>query len=104
MKSGVMDKRLLRLPLYPTQAGGEFGSMCFVMCYAGATDTVTLTVFRTRTLNIIMWTGHGIIPLPYLYYWFWFEAEGIGIYLHLVEFGSGIEFAYVFGKLLDVFF
>ena len=59
IESGVMDKRLLRLPLYPTQAGGEFCSVCFVVSYAGTTMSMTGTVFRTRAIYVIMWTGHG---------------------------------------------
>ena len=47
------------LPLYPTQAGGEFGSVCSMVCDALTTLSVTRTVFRTRAINIIMWTGHG---------------------------------------------
>ena len=58
IESGVMDMRLLRLPIYSAEARREFDSMCFMMCYASTTETVTRTVFRTRTLNIIMWTGH----------------------------------------------
>ena len=51
--------KLLFLPVYSPEAGGEFGSVCFVVCDAGTTETVTRTVFRTSAIYVIMWTGHG---------------------------------------------
>jgi hypothetical protein len=51
---------LLFLPIYTTQAGGEFGSMCFMMRDTLAALSVSGTsLFRARAINIIMWTGHG---------------------------------------------
>ena len=50
------------LPIYSTQAGGEFGSVCFVVSDASTTETVTRTVFRARAIYVIMWTGHSVIP------------------------------------------
>ena len=47
------------LPIYSTQAGGEFGSVCFVVCYAGTTETMAGTIFCVRTIDVIIWTGHG---------------------------------------------
>ena len=52
----------LFFPFNSPQAGGEFGSMCFVVSYAGTTETVTRAVFRTRAIYVIMWTGHGYFP------------------------------------------
>ena len=49
---------MLIFPFNPSQAGGEFGSVCFMMCYASTTETVTRTVFRARAIDMIMWTGH----------------------------------------------
>lgn len=50
---------LLFLPIYITQAGGEFGSMCFMMRDTLAALSVSGTsLFRTRAIDIIMWTGH----------------------------------------------
>ena len=48
------------LPIYSTQAGGEFGAVFFMMCHALAALSVTGTVFRTRAIYVIMWTGHTI--------------------------------------------
>jgi len=50
---------LLFLPIYTTQAGGEFGSMCFMMRDTLAALSVTGTIFGTWAVNIIMWTWHG---------------------------------------------
>ena len=51
---------LLFLPFNPSQAGGEFGTVRFVMCYTLATLSVSRTSFlRARTFYVIMWTGHG---------------------------------------------
>ena len=50
------------LPVYSPEASGEFGSGGFVVRYAGTTETVTRTVFRTRAIYVIMWTGHDVIP------------------------------------------
>jgi len=47
------------LPIYSTQAGGEFGSCGFVVGDTGATMSVTRTVFRTWAIYVIMWTRHG---------------------------------------------
>ena len=52
----------LILPIYAAETGGEFGSMCFVVCYAGTTLSMTRTVFRTRAIYVIMRTGHGYFP------------------------------------------
>jgi hypothetical protein len=53
----------LFLPLYATEAGGEFGAVLFVVSNTGTTDSVTGTVFRTGTIDIIMWTMvHEAIP------------------------------------------
>ena len=50
---------LLFLPFNPSQARREFGSMCFVMCYALATHSVSRASFlRAWALNIVMWAGH----------------------------------------------
>ena len=49
----------LLLPVYATEADGEFGSVCSVMRNTLTAFAVTRTVFRTRTLNIVMWTRHG---------------------------------------------
>lgn len=50
---------LLFLPIYTTQAGGEFGSMCFMMRDTLAALSVSGTsLFRTRAIDIIMWTWH----------------------------------------------
>ena len=58
---GVRDKRLLRLPLYPTQAGGEFGSVCFVVGDTGTTETVTRTAFFCAgTIYVIICAGHEV--------------------------------------------
>lgn len=49
---------LLFLPIYTTQAGGEFGSMCFMMRDTLAALSMSGTsLFRARAINIIMWTG-----------------------------------------------
>lgn len=47
------------LPFNPSQACGEFGSVCSMVCDALTTLSVTRTVFRTRAIYVIMWTGHG---------------------------------------------
>ncbi len=48
------------LPIYTTQAGGEFGSVCFVVSNALTALSVSGTsLFRARAIDIIMWTGHG---------------------------------------------
>ncbi len=54
----------LFLPIYAAEAGGEFGSMCFMMCYTGTTETVTGTAFFcARAIDIVMRAmGHGVIP------------------------------------------
>ena len=52
----------LFLPIYTTEAGGEFGSCGFVVSYTGTTETVTRTVFGAETIYVIMWTGHGYFP------------------------------------------
>ncbi len=50
----------LFLPIYAAEAGGEFGSVCFVVCYASTTETVPWASFlRAGAIYIIMWTGHG---------------------------------------------
>ena len=33
--------------------------MFFMMQYTGTTDAVTGTIFCARTIDVIMWTGHG---------------------------------------------
>ncbi len=49
-----------------SEAGGEFGSGGFMMCDAGTTETVTRTsLFRTKAIYIIIWTGHGVILIQY---------------------------------------
>lgn len=55
---------LLIFPFNSPQAGGEFGSVCFMMCYTGTAETVTRAVFRTRAIYGIMWTRHGISLPP----------------------------------------
>ena len=48
------------MPFNPSQAGREFGSMCFVVSYTLTADAVTGTAFfRVRAIYVIMWTGHG---------------------------------------------
>ena len=54
--------KLLFLPVYSPEAGGEFGSSGFMMCHALATLSVPRTsFFCTRTLYVIIWTGHDYI-------------------------------------------
>ena len=51
--------RVSLLPIYSTQAGGEFGSVCFVVIDALTTLSVTRTsLFCTGAIYVIMWTGH----------------------------------------------
>lgn len=40
--------------------------MCFVVSYTLTTLSVTRTVFRTRAIYVIMWTGHGSY-IPFLH-------------------------------------
>ena len=56
---GCLFIKLLFLPIYAAEAGREFGSGGFVVSYTGPTETVPRTVFRTRAIYVIMWTGHG---------------------------------------------
>ena len=50
----------LFLPVYAAEAGGEFGSVCFMMRNTGTTDAVTGTsFFCAGTIDIVMRTGHG---------------------------------------------
>ena len=54
-----MIQKLL-LPLYLSEAGGEFLPVFFMMCYTLATLSVTGTVFLcTETIDGVMWAGHG---------------------------------------------
>ena len=46
---------LLIFPFNSPQACGEFGSCGFVVSDASTTMSVTRTVFRTRTLYVIIW-------------------------------------------------
>ena len=55
-----MDSFFIFLPVYASQAGGEFGSCGFVMSDASTTMPVPRTVFQTRAWYVIMWTGHGV--------------------------------------------
>ena len=59
-----MIQKLL-LPLYPTQAGGEFGAVLFVVGNALTAMSMTGTAFfRAGTIDVIMWTmGHGYFVL-----------------------------------------
>ena len=61
----------LFLPIYSTQAGGGFGSVCFVVCDALTTLSVPRTAFFcTGTIYVIMWTRHIIkIYTSLLYIW-----------------------------------
>lgn len=62
MKSGVGDKRLLRLPIYSAQAGGKFGAVFLMMQYTRTADAVTGTAFFcARTVYVIMWTGRNVM-------------------------------------------
>ena len=69
------------MPFNPSQAGGEFGSMCFMVGNAGTTETVTRTVFRARAIYVIMWTGHG----SYILFLHDFRAK-IQLFLHMCNF------------------
>ena len=56
------------LPLYPTQAGGEFFPVLFMVQYARTAYAVTWTAFfRTGTVNIVMRAmGHGCIVFLFI--------------------------------------
>jgi hypothetical protein len=51
----------LSFPLYATEAGGEFGAVCFVVSYTGTAMSMTGTGFLcARTIDIVMRAmGHG---------------------------------------------
>ena len=50
---------LLFLPIYSSEAGGEFGAVCFVVSYTLTTLSVSRTsLFRARAIYVIMRTGH----------------------------------------------
>ena len=49
----------LLLPVYATEADGEFMTVCSVMCDALTTTSVPRAILRTRAIYVIMWTGHG---------------------------------------------
>ena len=51
----------LFLPIYTMEAGGEFGAVCFVVCYTLTALSVTRTgFFRAGTVYGVMWAmGHG---------------------------------------------
>lgn len=51
-------RQVVLLPLNASQARREFGSGGFMMCDARATKSVPRTVFRTRAIYVIIWTGH----------------------------------------------
>ena len=73
MKSGVRDKHLLNLPLYPTQAGGKF--WCRVPCGELRTHSTFRAAHRVNTTqsepaNEVNWEGQpsffcdGALVLP----------------------------------------
>ena len=53
-----MIQKLL-FPVDAAEAGGKFGAVCFMMRYTLATLPVSRTIFGTRTVDVIMWTGQG---------------------------------------------
>ncbi len=73
---GCLFIKLLFLPVYSSEAGGEFGSSGFMMCDAGAATPVPRTAFFCAwAINIIMWTGHGTCVLLSHYSFYVFPVE-----------------------------
>ena len=51
---------MLVLPVYATEASGEFCAGGFVVGDTGAAMSVTRTIFGARAIYVIMWAGHGL--------------------------------------------
>ena len=55
-----MDSFFIFLPVNASQACRQLTPCGFVVSYTLTTLSVTRTVFGTRAIYVIMWTGHGV--------------------------------------------